>query len=145
MARPGLVLAVALGFCAVLAGISWQARGSRRAAVSTRHYESVATAEGDAAPGAGPPGGDIFSIAIDPQTPTTVYAAAADSLYKSVDGGRSWRRIKRLPVNELPAISLDPTNPSHLFVHGSAGQILRTTDGGESRQSVDGNSPGRVA
>ena len=42
----------------------------------------------------GPPGAGLGTgsraVAVDPQTPSTLYAATATGLYKTGDGGQSW-------------------------------------------------------
>src|SRR5438105_1975446 len=38
----------------------------------------------------GPEGGDVRALAIDPQTPTTLYAGTLNGVFKSTDGGASW-------------------------------------------------------
>jgi hypothetical protein len=84
--RISLVLAVAvLGLLLALPRHGRQDRDRQRPTGATPRHESAATADSNATPGGGPAGGDVFSIAIDPYTPTTAYAAAEDSVYKSVD------------------------------------------------------------
>ena len=41
----------------------------------------------------GPFGGSINALAVDPQTPTTLYAGTSRGVYKSTDGGTSWRAV----------------------------------------------------
>src|SRR5262245_17208393 len=41
----------------------------------------------------GPVGGSISTLAVDPQNPSTIYAAAGVGMFKSVDGGANWRRV----------------------------------------------------
>ena len=38
----------------------------------------------------GPEGGRIYALAIDPQTPATLYAGTSVGVFKSSDGGGSW-------------------------------------------------------
>jgi len=52
----------------------------------------------------GPYGGNISSLAIDPQNPATLYAAIRDGyssvqmgVFKSTDGGGSWTRYDKKP------------------------------------------------
>jgi photosystem II stability/assembly factor-like uncharacterized protein len=110
----------------------------------TARHDPLGAVDDEAAPGGGPPGGDVFSIAIDPHTPTTVYALAENVVYKSVDGGGSWSRLRRLLGHDLPTITIDPSNTSRLFVLVK-GAIVRTSNGGDSWQSVEANSERPVA
>ena len=97
---------------------------------------------------AGLPPGAVFSMAIDPSSPPdlrTVYAAVTGyGVYKSEDGGLSWRECsKGLPGDSRKAtqIAMDPGDPKRLFLASGAhyhrgarrrvpGYIARTTDGG---------------
>jgi photosystem II stability/assembly factor-like uncharacterized protein len=78
-------------------------------------------------------------LAVDPITPSTLYAAGAgDQIYKSTDAGGTWTAF---PVGLAPAfnigvasLTLDSLTPSTLYVLarslGSA--IYKSTDGGQS-------------
>jgi hypothetical protein len=75
-----------------------------------------------------------FALAIDPQTPTTVYAIAGGSfyscctglLYKTTDGGGSWVVLNDFQTN---VILVDPQTPSTLYASGGSG-LRKSTDGG---------------
>ena len=41
----------------------------------------------------GPKNGGIHSLVIDPSTPNTIYAGTETGLFKSTDGGESWRAV----------------------------------------------------
>jgi photosystem II stability/assembly factor-like uncharacterized protein len=90
-------------------------------------------------PVGGPPGGDVRSLAVDPRRPTTLYLGTTDGfLYRSDDGGSSWRRPE--PGFPLRGMSLDDlvVAPSGALlvgyweVAGSGGGVARSTDGGRS-------------
>jgi hypothetical protein len=52
------------------------------------------TAETNVWTSIGPDGGIIYTLAIDPKTPTTLYAGIDDGgVFKSTDGGRSWSAV----------------------------------------------------
>jgi hypothetical protein len=38
----------------------------------------------------GPEGAIVTALAVDPSTPTTLYAGIGGGVFKSTDGGRSW-------------------------------------------------------
>jgi photosystem II stability/assembly factor-like uncharacterized protein len=80
-------------------------------------------------------------LAIDPLTPSTVYAAGY-GVYKSVDGGLNWSRassgLQRTDRNFAPdsyvdvrALAIDPQNPAILYA-GTGWGLFKTTDGGAS-------------
>jgi len=76
-------------------------------------------------------GAGIRALAVDPLDPNVVYAGGDEGLYKSVDGGFSWRQIYLAGR----AFAFDPTSPTTLYAGGVIeGQwgIARSTNGGES-------------
>ena len=86
----------------------------------------------------------VFHVTFDPQSPSTVYAAAGGiavtfGVYKSTDGGQSWNRMSAgLPSTDLTSgVAIDPSNTSVLYVGtGTAGTgasgIYKSTNGGQS-------------
>jgi photosystem II stability/assembly factor-like uncharacterized protein len=95
-------------------------------------------------------GQSISSLAIDPQTPSNVYAATSDCndqggwLWRSQDGGATWGRgstagsnvYDRTPYVYGTPIAVDPHNPNTLFA--DAGPVVKSTNGGESWSVVTG-------
>ncbi len=76
--------------------------------------------------------GSGVSLAIDPQHPSVVYAAATDGggIRKSWDGGRSWRPINvGLGSLHVNALVVDPVNPLTLYAATARG-VFRSLDGG---------------
>jgi hypothetical protein len=84
---------------------------------------------------------DTYQIlAIDPMAPSTLYAAVVESggssrgsfkgIFKSTDGGGTWRLILR---EALWALVVDPTNPSTLYGVAIPG-VLKSADGGNTWQ-----------
>ena len=80
----------------------------------------------------GPDGGDIYALAIDPQSPTTIYAGTDGGISKSTDGGARWKALSvssfELPVSTL---AIDPLNRGTVYA-GTYRGVFKTTDGGES-------------
>jgi photosystem II stability/assembly factor-like uncharacterized protein len=95
----------------------------------------------------GPCRGDGFAVAYAPSAPQTVYAGCANSgTYRSDDSGATWQSI---PITTgsvnlgtsytwgVKALAVDPTNPDVAYaVCGTCGSIWRTTDAGQSWQTV---------
>jgi photosystem II stability/assembly factor-like uncharacterized protein len=83
--------------------------------------------------------------------PDTVYAGVEDAaLFRSTDGGRSWRELSGLRRHQsgpswqpgaggmcLHTIVLDPADPARLFVAISAAGAFRSDDAGETWRPVN--------
>lgn len=82
--------------------------------------------------------GDVADFATDPLDPNVLYAAFEQGgLWKSLDGGNSWRpKIEHLANLSAAAIAIDPTDTRKVYlgqnnVTGSAA-VIRSLDGGET-------------
>jgi photosystem II stability/assembly factor-like uncharacterized protein len=95
-------------------------------------------------------GRQIWSIHFDPTNPKTVFAGASPvEVFKSEDGGDSWRSIpsSRIPpafdtgkfVNRVMRMAVDPSNPKTVFGGSEVNGMLLSWDGGETWK--DGNAP----
>ena len=75
-----------------------------------------------------------LKLALDPKTPTTVYAGSNQGVYKSIDGAVTWKYMAgNSPVY---ALAIDPGNPSVLYRAVASG-IYKTTDGGLTWNQVN--------
>jgi photosystem II stability/assembly factor-like uncharacterized protein len=86
----------------------------------------------------------ISKVALDPQNPETVYAAIGQpregrggqgAIYKSENGGASWRQIVRsgqlAPDLLISDLAIDPQNPSRMLIATPKG-VFASDDGGET-------------
>lgn len=73
-----------------------------------------------------------FSVVVDPQTPTTVYATPRQQAYKSVDGGAHWT-VLGVSGDYL---AVDALSRDTLYVGGNSG-LSRSTNGGASWTAVN--------
>src|SRR5262245_38596977 len=117
--RPrGMLAAVCCGVALVSSGIA-------SGAVWTTH---------------GPNDGHIGAIAVDPSTPTTVYAGTdSGGFFKSLDRGDTWSPIDTgisdVEFLTMTGIAVDPVTPTRIYASASlglSGGILRSTDAGAS-------------
>jgi photosystem II stability/assembly factor-like uncharacterized protein len=80
--------------------------------------------------------GSIAALTLDPTAPTTVYAdvdADADAaLFKSTNGGRTWKALKVGPVGRIGSFTLALAPSSATLYSATAAGVLRSTDGGRS-------------
>ncbi|MEP6800432.1 MAG: hypothetical protein ABJC07_00740 [Acidobacteriota bacterium] len=76
------------------------------------------------------PGGNIRTLAVDPQTPTTLYAGTDGGVFKSQDGGISWGAINNgMTGFTVYALAIDQTATGTLYAGTNAG-VFRTNNGG---------------
>src|SRR5712691_1925526 len=101
------------------------------------------------------PTGSVGAIAIAPSSPDVIYVGSGeglqrpdlstgDGIYKSTDGGQTWRHLGLREGRQIPQIAVDPRDPSRLFVAvlgspygpGPERGLFRSTDGGETFAKV---------
>src|SRR5499425_2240085 len=101
------------------------------------------------------PTGSIGDLAVAPSDPNVIYAGSGeglqrpdlsvgDGIYKSTDGGRTWRHLGLRDGQQIPAILVDPRDPNRVFVavlghpYGPNTErgVFRSTDGGETWQRI---------
>src|SRR5437762_1254015 len=85
----------------------------------------------------GPPG-TVNAIAIDPQTPTTLYAGTlGGGVFKSSNGGGSWTAINTGLTNlALRALAIDPQTPATVYAGTDGGNVFKSTNGGGNWTSI---------
>jgi photosystem II stability/assembly factor-like uncharacterized protein len=97
----------------------------------------------------------IGSLAVAPSDPNVIYVGTGegcirgnishgDGIYKSVDGGKTWKNVGLRDSRAVGKLIVDPTNPNVAFVaalghpYGPNPErgIFRTTDGGKTWEKV---------
>ncbi|MBX7170306.1 MAG: hypothetical protein K1X72_05060 [Pyrinomonadaceae bacterium] len=97
----------------------------------------------------------IGAIALDPKNPSTVWVGTGehnsqrsvgygDGVYKSEDGGRSWRNVGLKTSEHIGKIVIDPRDSNVVFVAaqgplwsgGGERGLYKTTDGGKTWKAV---------
>jgi len=101
------------------------------------------------------PTGSIGAIAVAPSDPRTIYVGSGeglqrpdlsvgDGIYKSADGGATWRHLGLRDGQQIPAIVVDPRDPNRVFAavlghpYGPNAErgVFRSSDGGEAWEKV---------
>ena len=101
------------------------------------------------------PTGSIGALAVAPSNPAIIYVGSGeglqrpdlstgDGVYKSTDGGQTWKHLGLRDGQQIPAVIVDPRNSDRLFVavlghpYGPNAErgVFRSTDGGESWEKV---------
>ena len=91
----------------------------------------------------GPEGGMIYALAIDPATPSTLYAGTyGRGVFKSANGGASWSAANTgLTNTNVRALAINPATPSTLYAGTwddvSVGGVFKSTDGGAAWSAVN--------
>jgi photosystem II stability/assembly factor-like uncharacterized protein len=82
----------------------------------------------------GPGGGAITDLIFDTADPNTVFAAASSAgVYKSTDGGLSWRDVSQgLAGLDITALEVAPKNNLLLYAGTYKGRVYKSADNGES-------------
>jgi photosystem II stability/assembly factor-like uncharacterized protein len=85
----------------------------------------------------------ITDLAVHPSDPQVVYAASpANGVYKTIDGGASWRFLQGLPPQVRPlSVAVHPSRPNLVFVGMEFGGLYRSEDGGESWRAIAAGLP----
>jgi photosystem II stability/assembly factor-like uncharacterized protein len=73
---------------------------------------------------------DIFSLAVDPQSPSTVYAGDAGTIYKTSDAGAHWSPVEDGLNGFVASLAIDPFSSSTVYAGGPSAGLLKTIDGG---------------
>jgi photosystem II stability/assembly factor-like uncharacterized protein len=78
----------------------------------------------------------VASVVVDPLTPATVYAAAGDGVYKSLNAGTNWSLMSTgLSYPTVNALTIDPQTPAMLYAGTSYG-VFKSTNGAATWSSV---------
>ncbi len=89
----------------------------------------------------GQPGANVNALAIDPLTPANVYAAIGAGLFKSTDGGGSWRALT-IERGIVVSLTIDPRTSTTLYVSNwTTGHLLKSTDGGDTWRPISTGLP----
>ena len=78
----------------------------------------------------GPEGGPVIALAVDPSTPTTMYAAAGFDVFKTTDGGARWRATSAGLINPTVELVIDPSRPSTVYAGTLSTGVYKSTNGG---------------
>jgi photosystem II stability/assembly factor-like uncharacterized protein len=94
----------------------------------------------------GPDGGDVRSLAYDPNNPNRIFLGTSTGvIFVSDDNGHNWARFAKLGAGDdyvLDHIALDPQHEKTMFVSAwsvqdqNAGDIFRTKNGGKEWEAL---------
>ncbi len=100
-------------------------------------------------------GGSIGAVAVSESHPNTIYVGGGEvtvrgnvspgtGMYKSIDGGRSWKSIGLKESRHIPRVRIHPSNPDivyaavlgDLFKDTEERGVYKSSDGGETWEQV---------
>src|SRR6185295_11600119 len=94
--------------------------------------------------------GWLTSIAINPNSPATIYVGApTGGAWKTTDGGQNWEPVAEAATVRVSALGLDPNNASRVFLVTPRDGVFRSDDDGTSwlqisNQDLNAAVPGGV-
>ena len=88
----------------------------------------------------GPDAGPAFTLAVDPDDPSIVYAGSEAGVYRSVDAGATWELASRGLFLQAAAIAQDTVAPGALYALTGTG-VFRSSDKAQSWVRVEGSLP----
>jgi photosystem II stability/assembly factor-like uncharacterized protein len=81
----------------------------------------------------------FITLQLDPGRPELLYARVfasegpgEDYLWRSEDGGATWRNVQRGLENPITALAIDPSNPRVIWVWTPDGQLWRSANAGDT-------------
>lgn len=82
----------------------------------------------------GPAAGSISALAINPTSPSTIYAGTGTGgVFKSVAGGANWTAMNTgLTTTNVVCLAINPTSPNTLYAGTYGGGVFKSTEGGRT-------------
>jgi len=79
----------------------------------------------------GPPGGYVLHLGASQTDGDVLYAAYTNSLFKTTDGGLTWRSVREWHTR-VAALAVDPSDGNRIYVGGTGEGLFRSDDAGSS-------------
>lgn len=75
----------------------------------------------------------VNGFAVNPADPKVMFAALRDGLFRSADGGESWKAVGK-GLKNMAAVAVNPKRPTEIYAATVDGVIFQSTDGGATWQ-----------
>ena len=87
----------------------------------------------------------LYALAIDPVTPSILYAGTThDGVFKSTNGGGNWSAVNTgLTLGAVYALAIDPVTPTIVYA-GTESDVFKSTNGGGNWSLVHTRPDGRL-
>jgi len=82
---------------------------------------------------------DVFSIIVDPKSPSNVFASACSGIYHSVNTGEEFHKVQGMPFSarRTRVLMQDPNNPQVVYA-GTTEGLWKTSDSGKTFKRMTG-------
>jgi hypothetical protein len=87
----------------------------------------------------------VYTLAIDPVTPATVYAGTSEGVFKSVNGGGSWTPANTGLTDYVDALAIDPVTSTTVYAGTTFSGVFKSVNGGGSWTSANTGLTDRVS
>ena len=77
----------------------------------------------------------VNGVAVDPHDPKIMYAAMRDGLFKSTNGGETWKPVGE-ELKNLAAVTVNPKQPDVIYTVTTDGKVFLSRDGGATWASL---------
>jgi len=78
-------------------------------------------------------------LSVSPVEPASAYLAAYEAgVFKTEDGGSTWRHLSSYPTDYAHSVLAHPNDPGVLFVGSEPAAVFRSGDGGETWEECAG-------
>lgn len=71
----------------------------------------------------------VNGFAVNPENPKVMFAAMRDGLFRSADGGQSWKPIGN-ELRNMAAVAINPKRTEDIYAASEDGKVYVSTDGG---------------
>ena len=71
----------------------------------------------------------VYAIAINPTTPTTIYAGTDGGVFKTTNSGGTWSTTGSIPARWVRQLLIDPTSTNTIYAGTEVG-VFKSTDSG---------------
>jgi len=77
-----------------------------------------------------------YGTALDPTDPDTMVATTIGGVFRTTDGGETWKFVGQGVFQHLRQIGIDPTDPDRLYLGGDSEFFYTSDDGGDTWNAV---------
>jgi photosystem II stability/assembly factor-like uncharacterized protein len=71
----------------------------------------------------------VNGFAVNPENPKVMFAAMRDGLFRSADGGQSWKPVGN-ELRNMAAVAINPRQAGETYAVSEDGKLHVSTDGG---------------